>query len=1228
VISPNGGESWQTGTTQIISWTDNLTENVRIRLYSFGNFITLENSVPSTGSYVWDIPVNFPPNDFYKVWINSVNDTTIEDYSDAEFSLVTSAITITAPNGGESWQAGTTQQIHWTDNISDPVKIDLYKGGVIDSNIKDTTASDGTYNWDIPYAIQGGSDYKVKITSLGNPDVFDFSDNIFTIISNYVTVTSPNGGENWQIGTDQVITWDDNFSDNVKIQLFKSDNLFTTLRASTASDGSWNWNNIADTIPPGSDYKIKILSLGDSSIFDFSDDNFILSGQGITVTSPNGGENWQIGSTHPVTWIDNFSDNVKIELFKNDIFHSIIRSTTASDSSYNWTIEDTISPGSDYKVKITSIGNENVFDFSDADFALSYNITVTYPNGGDSLQAGTSQTITWNDNIVDDVKIDLYKGGIFHSPITVSTPSVGSYNWVIPYEFDDDGSDYKVKITSLGDPNLFDYSDSNFTIIGNHVTVTTPNGGENWPLGSTQTITWNDNFSEDVKIELYKGGFITSTIDFSTPSDGTYNWDIPTSLPVGSDYKIKITSIASNNVFDFSDADFTLSYDITVTSPNGGESWQVGTSHNITWTDNISGPVKIDLYKAEVFDTTIAQSTASDGSYNWNIPIDLQEGSDYKVLITSLDDTTLFDYSDDNFTIFSVPELTVISPNGGEQWQTGTQQTITWTDNLAENVRIRLYYFGNFITVANSVPSTGSYVWDIPLNFPPNDFYKVWINSVNDTTIEDYSDGEFSIVTTAITISSPNGGESWQAGTQKQINWTDNISDPVKIELWKGGVFNSLIKDTTASDGTYNWNIPYDLEDGSDYKIKITSHGDPDVFDFSDNDFTIIGNQVTVTSPNGGESWHAGTTQTITWDDNFPENVKIELYKGGIFHTLIINSTSSDGARDWDIPYDFEGGTDYKVMITSLGDSSISDISDDNFTIISNQVTVTSPNGGENWLLNTTQSITWTDNFAENVKIELYKGDTLHTVIINSTSSDGQRDWDIPSSLPEGSDYRIKITSRGNDNVFDFSDSLFALSNEIAVTSPNGGEFWQINTTRTITWNDNLSAAVKIELYKAGTFHLEISESTPNDGSKPWDIPSDLPIASDYKIKITSNNIPDFFDFSDDDFTINNIVGVEDITDKIPDEYSLFQNYPNPFNPSTKIEFGLMEHSNVSLRLYDILGQEVAVVIDNESLPAGMFRYNFMASNLPSGIYIYYLTVKSNVSDKTFNQPKKMILMK
>ena len=95
-----------------------------------------------------------------------------------------------------------------------------------------------------------------------------------------------------------------------------------------------------------------------------------------------------------------------------------------------------------------------------------------------------------------------------------------------------------------------------------------------------------------------------------------------------------------------------------------------------------------------------------------------------------------------------------------------------------------------------------------------------------------------------------------------------------------------------------------------------------------------------------------------------------------------------------------------------------------------------------------------------------------------------------------------------------------------------------------------------------------------------------------------------------------------DEEETIPNEYFLSQNYPNPFNPSTTIRFGLSEQSNVSLKIYDILGREVAVVLDNESRAAGSYEITFDASVLASGTYIYKLT------SKNFTMSKKMILLK
>jgi hypothetical protein len=89
----------------------------------------------------------------------------------------------------------------------------------------------------------------------------------------------------------------------------------------------------------------------------------------------------------------------------------------------------------------------------------------------------------------------------------------------------------------------------------------------------------------------------------------------------------------------------------------------------------------------------------------------------------------------------------------------------------------------------------------------------------------------------------------------------------------------------------------------------------------------------------------------------------------------------------------------------------------------------------------------------------------------------------------------------------------------------------------------------------------------------------------------------------------------------IPDAYTLSQNYPNPFNPGTSISFGLPEASYVSLKIYDLLGNEIVTLV-NDNISAGMHRITFDASNLPSGVYIYKLQAGS------FIESKKMVLMK
>jgi Secretion system C-terminal sorting domain len=91
---------------------------------------------------------------------------------------------------------------------------------------------------------------------------------------------------------------------------------------------------------------------------------------------------------------------------------------------------------------------------------------------------------------------------------------------------------------------------------------------------------------------------------------------------------------------------------------------------------------------------------------------------------------------------------------------------------------------------------------------------------------------------------------------------------------------------------------------------------------------------------------------------------------------------------------------------------------------------------------------------------------------------------------------------------------------------------------------------------------------------------------------------------------------------EIPDRYSLSQNYPNPFNPLTHLEFGISNLGFVSLKVFDVLGNEVATLVNEKKNP-GSYEVEFDGSNLSSGIYFYRLEVDENIIDT-----KRMVLLK
>lgn len=221
VGGPNGGEWWQTGTTQSIGWGQQkefypylgVAGPVQIDLIGVTNPAftqVLASNVPNTvTNFSWAIPTSIP-NGTYRVKLTGCATTNFPnnfpvvpctDTSDQPFTISNQSGTTTAsttvkvlsPNGGETFVAGQNLPITWQVTGLDKVRITLRKGGVIKQDIVTSVANTGSYNWIIPAGMALGNDYQIRVRDAiagGTPKYFDDSDAKFSIVAATTTTSA------------------------------------------------------------------------------------------------------------------------------------------------------------------------------------------------------------------------------------------------------------------------------------------------------------------------------------------------------------------------------------------------------------------------------------------------------------------------------------------------------------------------------------------------------------------------------------------------------------------------------------------------------------------------------------------------------------------------------------------------------------------------------------------------------------------------------------------------------------------------------------------------------------------------------------------------------------------------------------------------------------------------------------------------------------------------------
>ena len=438
-------------------------------------------------------------------------------------------------------------------------------------------------------------------------------------------------------------------------------------------------------------------------------------------------------------------------------------------------------------------------------------------------------------------------------------------------------------------------------------------------------------------------------------------------------------------------------------------------------------------------------------------------------------------------------------------------------------------------------------------------------------------------------LKTTNGGQTWlEKGPIITNNW--DAYSVLFLDTLTGFICgnNQIFK---TSDGGNNWivvnNLPYGIDIKSMYFID------------SQRGWAAGGNSVAnylCSTLNGGEDWSEVSvpTDNILYSISFFDN--LNGYAVGA-NGFMINTT--DGGNTWNPNYlGFNPLNCVQFISASFGWVS-------GFMGVWSTTT-----GGNNW--------TWSFLSSGNI-FSIFFIDALHGWAGGDGgiyySSDGGINWEIVNSRHIRSIFFVNPTNgwaSGSDGYI--------------LYTTNGGVPVEFNSF-TATYSNNtvkLNWSTVSELNNQG-FEIERRNNRANwrlIGFKEgygttteihnYSFTDDLSGTNSSKLYYRLKQV----DY-DGSFEYSDIVEV----DIAPIEFSLSQNYPNPFNPSTTINYSIPNAGIVTIKVYDVLGKEVATLV-NEDKPAGNYEVEFNASDLPSGIYFYQL------KSERFVEIKKMILLK
>jgi hypothetical protein len=865
----------------------------------------------------------------------------------------------------------------------------------------------------------------------------------------------------------------------------------------------------------------------------------------IQVTQPVSTDTLEAGTEMTLSWTANefIAPNVAIFLYLDSTVSDTIAVSIPNTGNYGWTIRNTVTGSSNYRIKIVNMVGTGIVGYSDYFTILPISVTFTAPTADTELTTGMTDSISWkySGSWSSNVKLSLYNADSFITIIGYTYIYLRNYSWTIPYYLST-SANYRIKMTSTPDTSLYNFSDT-FTITKTPCafSIISPSSSSNWATDSSYAISWSYVGMPDPFVSLMLFDSTSMPIDTISSSYSStsqlYYWKIPSGLPTGN-YRIKITSTSDTSSGALSSffRIYQVPASLTISTPSAINNWIAGSSYSINWssTGNVGAYARLTLYDTSSHAiTTISDSIAIFvGSYLWIIPSNVPAGK-YRIRMSSKSDTSIIGFSSP-FTIVG-NTLSITKPADTSSWTTGSTYYIYWssTGNPGTYISLGLYDSASqpVTTISSSYSrSGGSYPWSIPATLPGGK-YRIRISSTSDTSVNSLS-SRFTIVEMPKTLSftTPSISTSWTAGTSYTISWSSsgNVGAAVRLLLLDSlsqavtAISDSVAISSGSSSGSYSWTIPSHFPGGK-YQIRISSKSDTSIIGFS-SQFALIGNTLSITKPADTSSWTTGSSYYIYWAStgNPGAYVSIGLYDSASQPVTTISSSysRSGGAYSWTIPTTLPGGK-YRIRITSTSDTSFNSFSS-RFTVVEmpKTLSITAPSTSSSWTAGNPYTISWSSSGNVGAVARLRLFDSLTQIITTISDSvaitDGSYSWAIPSHFIGGR-YKIRISSKSDSSIIGFSSLFTLIGNTLSITKPADTSNWITGGSNYIYWSSTGNPGASVSLVLCDTLLQPITtisaSTTRSSGSYSWTIPTTLPVGK-YRVKISSTSDTSFNGFS------------------------------------------------------------------------------------------------------------------